>query len=43
MDGAGVAIGVKETVEEVVEERWMNLALMSCARRMWEREGAASQ
>ena len=30
-------------VEEAVERRWMNLALTRCARRMWEREGAASQ
>ena len=43
VDRARAAVGVRETMEEAVERRWMNLALTSCARRMWEREGAASQ
>ena len=43
VDWAGAAVGVRETVEETVERRWMSLALTSYARRMWEREGAASQ
>jgi len=43
VDGAGAAVGVRETVEEAVERWWMNLALTRCARRRWEREGAASQ
>jgi len=34
VDGAGAAVGVRETVEEAVERRWMNLALTSYARMM---------